>query len=93
MQLGRENRGSAELCEASGDQTCPTRPDDSLIGLQRALLRMPSDSLLPGQPVPLPRGPALKPGSGTYTRSGEIRASLFGTPLHQGSVGHSSLNT
>ena len=47
---------------------------------------MPSDSLLPGQPVPLPRGPTLKLGSGIYTRNGETRASLFGTPLHQGSV-------
>ena len=54
---------------------------------------MPSDSLIPGQPIPLPRGPALTLGSGTYTKNGEARASLYGTPLHQGSVGHSSLST
>ncbi len=58
-----------------------------------ALLRMPSDSLVPGQPVPLPRGPALQLGSGIYTRNGETRASLFGAPIHQGSVGLSSLCT
>jgi hypothetical protein len=52
-----------------------------------ALFRMSSDSLLPGQPVPLPHGPKLKLGSGIYTRNGETRASLFGTPLQQGSVG------
>jgi hypothetical protein len=52
-----------------------------------ALLRMSSDYLLPGQPVPLPRGPTLELGSGIYTRNGETRASLFGTPLQQGSVG------
>jgi hypothetical protein len=48
---------------------------------------MPSDCLIPGQPVPLPRGPALQLGSGVYTRNGETRASLLGTPLRQGSVG------
>lgn len=58
-----------------------------------ALPRMPSDSLLPGQPVPLPRGPALQLGSGIYTRNGETRASLFGTPVHQGSVGFPSFCT
>ncbi|KAI0286998.1 hypothetical protein BGY98DRAFT_943047 [Russula aff. rugulosa BPL654] len=47
---------------------------------------MSSDFLLPGQPVPLPRGPTLKLGSGIYTRNGETRASLFGTPLQQGST-------
>jgi len=58
-----------------------------------ALLRMPSDYLVPGQPVPLPRGPALQLGSGIYTRNGEPRASLFGTPIHQGSVRLSPLCT
>jgi exosome complex RNA-binding protein Rrp4 len=52
---------------------------------------MSSDSLVPGQPVPLPRGPALQLGSGVYVRNGETRASLFGTPQHQGSVGLSPL--
>ncbi|KAH9985411.1 hypothetical protein BJV74DRAFT_775690 [Russula compacta] len=47
---------------------------------------MPSDSLIPGQPVPLPRGPAPQLGSGIYTKNGETRASLFGTPVHQGST-------
>jgi len=46
---------------------------------------MPSDSLVPGQPVPLPRGPSLQLGGGIYTRNGETRASVFGTPVHQGS--------
>jgi hypothetical protein len=48
---------------------------------------MPPDSLVPGQPVPLPRGPSLQLGGGIYTRNGETRASVFGTPVHQGSVG------
>jgi hypothetical protein len=66
----------------------PTGTDYSIIGLSHSpLLRMSSDFLLPGQPVPLPRGPTLKLGSGIYTRNGETRASLFGTPLQQGSVG------
>ena len=47
---------------------------------------MPSDCLLPGQPVPLPRGPTLQLGTGVYTRNGETRASLFGTPQFHGSV-------
>ena len=47
---------------------------------------MPSDSLVPGQPVPLLRGPSLQLGGGIYTRNGETRASVFGTPVHQGSV-------
>ncbi|KAI0304923.1 hypothetical protein BC826DRAFT_978977 [Russula brevipes] len=46
---------------------------------------MPSDSLIPGQPVPLPRGPALQLGSGIYSKNGQIRASLVGTPLYHGS--------
>ncbi|KAH9969003.1 hypothetical protein BC827DRAFT_1121087 [Russula dissimulans] len=47
---------------------------------------MPPDSLVPGQPVPLSRGPVLQLGSGIYTRNGEPRASLFGTPIQQGST-------
>ncbi|KAI0271330.1 hypothetical protein BC834DRAFT_858939 [Gloeopeniophorella convolvens] len=47
---------------------------------------MSSDYLIPGQPVPLPRGPAFQLGSGVYTKDGQTRASLFGVPLHQGST-------
>ena len=54
---------------------------------------MPSDCLVPGQPVPLPRGPTLELGSGVYTRNGETRASLLGIPLQQGSVGLSSFSS
>lgn len=78
----------------SGNQTIPNWilvstlvPNRQVREYTSALLRMPSDSLLPGQPVPLPRGPTLQLGSGIYARNGETRASLFGTPLHHGSVG------
>ncbi|KAI0307768.1 hypothetical protein B0F90DRAFT_1677018 [Multifurca ochricompacta] len=40
--------------------------------------------LIPGQPVPISRGPALQLGSGVYNRNGETRASLLGVPVHQG---------
>ena len=53
---------------------------------------MPSDCLVPGQPVPLPRGPTLQHGSGVYTRNGETRASLLGTPQFHGTVGLSFLS-
>ncbi|KAH9042378.1 hypothetical protein EDB84DRAFT_1473049 [Lactarius hengduanensis] len=43
-------------------------------------------ALIPGQPVPLPRGPTLQLGSGVYTRNGETRASLLGTPHFHGST-------
>jgi exosome complex RNA-binding protein Rrp4 len=56
------------------NQTIPINPN------------MSSDCLLPGQPVPLPRGPTLQLGTGLYTINGEIRASLLGTPLQHGSV-------
>ncbi|KAL6310032.1 hypothetical protein BKA93DRAFT_757198 [Sparassis latifolia] len=47
---------------------------------------MSSDLLLPGQPIPLPRGPVPQLGSGTYSRDGLVRASLLGIPHHQGST-------
>jgi len=50
-----------------------------------------SDCLVPGQPVPLPRGPTLQLGTGVYTRNGETRASLLGTPQFHGPVGLSFL--
>ncbi|KAH9944093.1 uncharacterized protein BXZ73DRAFT_39113 [Epithele typhae] len=47
---------------------------------------MSSDIVLPGQPVPVPRGPIPRPGTGIYTRDGVIRASLVGVPQHSGST-------
>ncbi|OJT03061.1 hypothetical protein TRAPUB_6404 [Trametes pubescens] len=41
---------------------------------------MSSDTVLPGQPIPLPRGPVPQLGGGTYTRDGTVRASLVGVP-------------
>lgn len=52
---------------------------------------MASDLTLPGQLVPLPRGPIPQLGSGIYSRDGQARASLVGVPRYEGSVGlHSS---
>ena len=48
---------------------------------------MASDTLLPGQPIPIPKGPAPQLSTGTYSRDGQIRASLLGVPRYQGSVG------
>lgn len=48
---------------------------------------MASELTLPGQPVPLPKGPVPKLGNGIYERDGQIRASLVGVPQYQGSVG------
>lgn len=48
---------------------------------------MASDLVLPGQPIPLPRGPAPKLGSGIYARDAEVKASLVGIPRYEGSVG------
>lgn len=42
--------------------------------------------LLPGQPIPIPRGPALQLGSGTYSRDNEVRSSILGVPQFEGSV-------
>ncbi|KAI0068393.1 hypothetical protein BV25DRAFT_1875898 [Artomyces pyxidatus] len=44
-----------------------------------------SDTLLPGQPVPLPRGPVPQLGGGVYTKDGQTRASIIGVPHHEGS--------
>ena len=48
---------------------------------------MSSDVVLPGQPVPVPRGPIPQIGSGIYSRDGAVRASLIGVPSYSGSVG------
>ncbi|KAH9837087.1 uncharacterized protein C8Q71DRAFT_756760 [Rhodofomes roseus] len=47
---------------------------------------MSSDLVLPGQPIPLPRGPVPQLGSGIYSRDGNIRASLVGIPGYEGST-------
>ena len=46
-----------------------------------------SNVLLPGQPIQIPRGPAPQLGGGTYSRDGQVRASVVGTPQYGGSVG------
>jgi len=48
---------------------------------------MASDLILPGQPIPLPRGPVPQLGSGVYMRDGQPRASLVGVPRYEGPVG------
>lgn len=45
-----------------------------------------SDTLLPGQPVSLARGPSSLLGGGLYTREGNVRASVVGNPQFRGSV-------
>ena len=45
-----------------------------------------SDTLLPGQPVSLPRGPSPLLGSGLYIRGDNVRASVVGVPQFNGSV-------
>ena len=50
---------------------------------------MSSDTVLPGQPTPLPRGPVPQLGGGIYSRDGIVRASLVGVPQYSGSVGFS----
>lgn len=52
---------------------------------------MSNDVVLPGQRIPIPRGPVPNLGAGTYLRDGQVRASLMGAPSHQGSVGLSHL--
>lgn len=47
---------------------------------------MASEILLPGQPVPLSRGPVSKLGTGLYTKDGQVRASLVGVPRHEGPI-------
>ena len=51
------------------------------------LSSMSSDVVLPGQPVPVPRGPIPQIGGGIYSRDGVVRASLIGVPSYSGSVG------
>jgi exosome complex component CSL4 len=48
---------------------------------------MSSDLCLPGQPIPIPRGPAPNIGLGVYARDGQVRASIIGVPRFEGSVG------
>ncbi len=46
------------------------------------------DSLvLPGQPVPLAKGPVPQLGSGIYARDALLRSSLVGIPNYNGPVG------
>ncbi|KAI0963824.1 hypothetical protein AcW1_000792 [Taiwanofungus camphoratus] len=47
---------------------------------------MSSDLVLPGQPIPLPRGPVPQLGSGIYIKDGHVRASLAGVPQYEGST-------
>jgi exosome complex component CSL4 len=46
-----------------------------------------SNIVLPGQPIPLPRGPIPQVGAGIYTRDAQMRASVVGVPKMDGSVG------
>lgn len=43
--------------------------------------------VLPGQPVPLAKGPIPKLGSGIYARDDLLRSSLVGFPHNSGPVG------
>lgn len=52
-----------------------------------AFSSMSFDVVLPGQPVPVPRGPIPQIGGGIYSRDGFVRASLIGVPSYSGSVG------
>ena len=45
-----------------------------------------SMTLLPGQPIPIPRGPTLQLGPGTYSRDNQVRSSIMGVPHFQASV-------
>ncbi|KAL0951038.1 hypothetical protein HGRIS_007778 [Hohenbuehelia grisea] len=49
-------------------------------------LPMSSELLLPGQPISLPKGPTPSVGPGIYSRDGQMRASLVGTPRFEGST-------
>ena len=83
----------ASLC--SGDLGLDTVPSPAvhthaLLLPQSPLFPRPSmssDVVLPGQPIPLPRGPIPQIGSGIYSRDGGVRASLIGVPSYSGSVG------
>lgn len=87
VSLGRVNRHKflSRHSRVSGKLGLDTLP--SLIpSLIHSALPMSSDLLLPGQPVPLPRGAMPQVGSGIYSRDGTLRASLIGVPSHSGSV-------
>ncbi|KAL4071039.1 hypothetical protein J3A83DRAFT_4094366 [Scleroderma citrinum] len=43
-------------------------------------------ALLPGQPVPLSRGPVPSLGTGLYSKDGQVRASLVGVPQYEGPI-------
>ena len=62
---------------------------DTNIGRNRVdSVRINMDSLvLPGQPVPLAKGPVPQLGSGIYARDALLRSSLVGTPNYNGPVG------
>jgi len=45
---------------------------------------MASDLVLPGQPIPLPRGPVPQLGRGIYEKDSLVRASLVGVPRFEG---------
>ncbi|KAG6832448.1 hypothetical protein H0H92_001494 [Tricholoma furcatifolium] len=45
-----------------------------------------ADPVLPGQPIPLPRGPVPQLGPGVYSRDAQTRASLVGIPHTDGST-------
>ncbi|ESK98314.1 hypothetical protein Moror_64 [Moniliophthora roreri MCA 2997] len=45
-----------------------------------------SDTVLPGQPIPLPAGPVPQLGRGIYVKNSQVRASLVGKPHHEGST-------
>lgn len=49
-------------------------------------LTMDIDLKLPGQPIQVPHGPAPQLSNGVYSRGGQVRASLVGTPIYQASV-------
>lgn len=61
------------------------------IFLRHTITLMASDCLLPGQPVPLPKGPAPLLGSGIYSKDGLARASVVGVPHYDASVCYLSL--
>ncbi|KAF9452659.1 hypothetical protein P691DRAFT_803780 [Macrolepiota fuliginosa MF-IS2] len=42
--------------------------------------------LLPGQPIPIPRGPAPQLGVGTYSRDNQVRSSILGIPKFEGTT-------
>ncbi|KAJ3537637.1 hypothetical protein NM688_g6652 [Phlebia brevispora] len=47
---------------------------------------MSTDYFLPGQPIPVPKGPAPQTGTGIYARDGQLRASVLGVPQYHGST-------